>query len=181
MAHGANGCRGHLPATPSLFLGGPGTAPKSETHPVPGQATPPPASEWHWAGISFAQRVFPELSGCKQLKAKFFLLFLCQGPCMPENSGHSGQRQIKSPFGALVCEMRQLPVSHENEMIPSGQFGSAAQSCPTLCDSTNCRMPGLPVYYQPPEFTQTHVHQVSDAIQPSHPLSSPSLPAFNLS
>ena len=58
-------------------------------------------------------------------------------------------------------------------------FSSVAQSCPTLCDPMNCSMPGLPVRNQPLEFTQTHVHQVSDAIQPSHPLSSPSPPAPN--
>ena len=56
---------------------------------------------------------------------------------------------------------------------------SAAQSCPTLCDPMNCSTPGLPVHHQLPEFTQTHVHQVGDAIQPSHPLSSPSPPAPN--
>ena len=59
------------------------------------------------------------------------------------------------------------------------QFSSVAQSCPTLWDPTNRSMPGLPVYHQLPEFTQTHVHRVGDAIQPSHPLSSPSPPAPN--
>ena len=54
------------------------------------------------------------------------------------------------------------------------QIRSVAQSCPTLCNPMNCSMPGLPVHHQLPEFTQTHVHRVSDAIQPSHPLSSPS-------
>ena len=58
---------------------------------------------------------------------------------------------------------------------------SVAQSCPTLCDPMNRSTPGLPVHHQLPEFTQTHVHRVSDAIQPSHPLSSPSPPAPNLS
>ena len=56
-------------------------------------------------------------------------------------------------------------------------FSSVTQSCPTLCDPMNCSTPGLPVHHQLPEFTQTHVHQVCDAIQPSHPLSSPSPPA----
>ena len=65
--------------------------------------------------------------------------------------------------------------------LSSVQFSSVAESCPTLCDSMNCSTPGLPVHHQLPEFTQTHVHQVSDAIQPSHPLSSPSPPAFILS
>ena len=63
----------------------------------------------------------------------------------------------------------------------SVQFCSVAQSCPTLCGPMNRRMPDLLVLHQLPESTQTHVHQVSDAIQPSHPLSSPSPAAFNLS
>ena len=54
-----------------------------------------------------------------------------------------------------------------------------SQSCPTLCDPMNCSMPGLPVHHQLPEFTPIHVHRVSDAVQPSHPLSSPSPPAPN--
>ena len=57
------------------------------------------------------------------------------------------------------------------------QFSSVAQSCPTLCDPMNRSTPGLPVYHQLPEFTQTHVQRVSDAIQPSHPGSPPSPPA----
>ena len=61
----------------------------------------------------------------------------------------------------------------------SVQFSSVAQSCPTLCDPMNHSTPGLPVHHQLPEFTQTHVHPISDAIQPSHPLSSPSPPAPN--
>ena len=59
----------------------------------------------------------------------------------------------------------------------SDQITSVAQLCPTLFDPMNRSMSGLPVHHQLPEFTQTHVHQVSDAIQPSHPLSSPSPPA----
>ena len=63
----------------------------------------------------------------------------------------------------------------------SVQFSSVAQLCPILHDPMDYSMPGLPVHHQLPELAQTHVHQVSDAIQPSHPLSSPSPPAFNLS
>ena len=59
------------------------------------------------------------------------------------------------------------------------QFSSVAQLCPTLCGPMNCSTPGLPVYHQLLEFNQTHVHQVSDAIQPSHPRSSASPPAPN--
>ena len=61
----------------------------------------------------------------------------------------------------------------------SVQFSSVSQSGPTLCDTMNYSMPGLPVHHQLPEFTQTHVHRVGDAIQPSHPLSSLSPPAPN--
>ena len=61
----------------------------------------------------------------------------------------------------------------------SDQIRSVAQSCPTLCDPMNRSTPGLPVPHQLPEFTQTHIHRVSDAIQPSHPMSPPSPPAPN--
>ena len=61
----------------------------------------------------------------------------------------------------------------------SVQFSSVTQSCSTLCDPMNCSMPGLPVQHQLPEFTQTHVYRVGDAIQPAHPLLFPSPPALN--
>ena len=70
-------------------------------------------------------------------------------------------------------------VGCEINLIDSVQFSSVAQSCPTLCNPMNCSTPGLPVHHQLPEFTQTHVHQVSDAIQPSQLLLSPSPPAPN--
>ena len=63
----------------------------------------------------------------------------------------------------------------------SVQFSSVTQSCLTLCDPMDCSTPGLAVHHQLLEFTQTHVHWVGDAIQPFHPLSSPSPPTFNLS
>ena len=62
---------------------------------------------------------------------------------------------------------------------PPVEFSSVSQPCPTLCNTMNRSMPGLPVHYQLLEFTQIHVHRVGDAIQPSHPLSSPSPPASN--
>ena len=64
---------------------------------------------------------------------------------------------------------------------PQAHFSSVAQLCPTLCTPMECSIPGFPVHHQLPEFTQTHVHWVGDAIQPSHPLVSPSPPTFNLS
>ena len=69
--------------------------------------------------------------------------------------------------------------SSQTLQILTFQLSSVTQSCPTLCDPMNCSMPGLAVHHQLPELTQTHVHRVSDAIQPSHPLLSPSPPAPN--
>ena len=76
---------------------------------------------------------------------------------------------------------------HQGCILSAGLFNvyaelsSITQSCPTLCDLMDCSTPGFPVHQQLPELAQTHVHQVSDAIQLSHPLLSPSPPAFNLS
>ena len=88
-----------------------------------------------------------------------------------------------------VLQAYSLPLSHQespNEIIlwlahrlPFSQFSSVTQSCLTLCDPMNRSTPGLPVHQQLPEFTQTHVHRVGDAIQPSHPLSFPSPPSPN--
>ena len=75
---------------------------------------------------------------------------------------------------------QEIPQTEEPGGLQS-QFSSVAQSCLTLCDLMNRSTPGLPVHHQLPESTQTHVHCAGDAIQPSHPLSSPSPPAFNLS
>ena len=78
----------------------------------------------------------------------------------------------------MTPPLRRLFDSHK-ALKNKVQSSSVAQSCPTLCDPMNCSTPGIPVHHQLPEFTQTHVHQVGDAIQPSHPLSSPSPPAPN--
>ena len=67
-----------------------------------------------------------------------------------------------------------------SHIIHSVQFSSVTQSCPPLCDPMDCRMPGFPVHHQHPELTQIHRHRVSDASQPSHLLSYPSVSAFNL-
>ena len=71
------------------------------------------------------------------------------------------------------------PAPNPSQHHVSVQFSSVAQSCPTLCDPMNHSMPGFPVHHQLSEFTQTHVHRVRDAVQPSYPLSSPSSPAPN--
>ena len=90
------------------------------------------------------------------------------------------ERGEKGTLQHCWWEHKLLTDTMENS-ISSAQFSSVTQSCLTLCDPMDCSMPGLPVHHQLPEFTQTHVHQVGDAIQPSHPLSSPSPPALNLS
>ena len=79
-------------------------------------------------------------------------------------------------FVLLLFEVWYILCRLQNSSV---QFSSVIQLCPTLCDLMNCSMPGLPVHHQHPEYTQTHVHRVGDAIQPSHPLSSPSPPAPN--
>ena len=82
--------------------------------------------------------------------------------------------------GLLHSRLILYQLSYQrSSAIIINHFSSVTQSCPTLCDPMNRSMPGLPICHQLPEFTQTHVHQVSDAIQPSHPLSSPSPPAPN--
>ena len=87
---------------------------------------------------------------------------------------------LLSWYNHIVKCLPQRPQgSQSNIFTISVQFSSVAQSCPTLCDPMNRSTPGLPVHHQLPEFTQTHVYWVGDAIQPSHPLSSPSPPAPN--
>ena len=87
-------------------------------------------------------------------------------------------KEIKS-LNYLVLESSFIGMIQTSVYQHSVQFSSVAQSCPTLCDPMNRSTPGLPVHHQLLEFTQTHVHRVGDAIQPSHPLSSPSPPALN--
>ena len=85
-------------------------------------------------------------------------------------------------FLFCICSIKQNIVNYwvkNCSMFSSVQFISGTQSCPTLCDPMNRSTPGLPVHHQLPKSTQTHVHRVSDAIEPSHPLLSPSPPAPN--
>ena len=104
-----------------------------------------------------------------------------------------GQRQILvRPLGMhwwlqadRLCKYRFQRVRHWARQSWSCQFSSVVQPCPTLCDPMDCSTPGLPVHHQLLrswwELTQTHVHRVSHAMKPSHPLSSPSPPFFSLS
>ena len=85
-----------------------------------------------------------------------------------------------SPLGLFICYLDAWTPSISSLHF-SVQFHSVTQSCLTLCDPLDCSTPGFPVHHQLLELAQTHVHQVSDAIQSPHPLPSPSPPAFNLS
>ena len=87
------------------------------------------------------------------------------------------EQEIKFPTSA--GSSKQQESSRKTSQYSSVQFSSVTQSCPTLCNAMDHSMPGLPVHHQLPEFTQTCIHRVSDAIQPSHLLSSPSPPAPN--
>ena len=85
-----------------------------------------------------------------------------------------------------VTNVHHQGAAHQNNseiphLLESVQISSVAQSCPTLCDSMDCSTPGFPVHRKLLELAQTHVHRVGDAIKPSHPLLSPSPPAFNSS
>ena len=82
-------------------------------------------------------------------------------------------------FQPSVSQLNWTELKALEYFLVAVQFSSVTQSCPTLCNPMNSSMPGLPVHHQLLEFTQTHVHQVSDAIQPSHPLLSPSPPGPN--
>ena len=90
---------------------------------------------------------------------------------------NKGITQIYSNFFLKGKQSHEMMLSITNHSV---QLSSVAQSCPTLCDPMDCSTPGLPVHHHLPELTQTHVHWVGDAIQPSHPLLSPSSPAFTL-
>ena len=87
---------------------------------------------------------------------------------------------IASGGDGIPVELFQILID-DVKVLPPVQFSSLTQSCLTLCDLMNCSTPGLPVHHQLLESTETHVYSVGDAIQPSHHLLSPSLPALNLS
>ena len=117
-------------------------------------------------GVSF--RPFPNSSGWWWLISSIFLIRISCHKTTHAN-GYYGA------WPGWVISISVLPLT----LCISVQFSSVAQSCPTLCDPMNPSTPGLPVHHQLPEFTQTHVNRVCDAIQPSHPLSSPFPPALN--
>ena len=105
-------------------------------------------------------------------------LLAVQGTLKSLLQHHSSKASILQPSAFFMVQFSH-PYMTTGKTIALTRFSSVAQSCPTLCDPMNRSMPGLPVHHHLPEFTQTRVHRVSDAIHPSHPLSSPSSPALN--
>ena len=104
----------------------------------------------------------------------------------PVHLSHKGHDKMEWDTGmdfrlTKILKNLKWQVDEYSAYFISVQFSTFAQSCPTLCDPMNGSTPVLPIHHQLPEFTQTHVHCVDNAIQPSHPLSSPSPPALNLS
>ena len=147
-------------------------------------------SKWKWQKTS--NRMIVSLYKSWNKKIPQHLLhwalsaFLCTSYCalreglclafLPISRDHS---HVSSDVTSLLWTTRVADEDMREEL--EDQFSSVVQSYPTVCDPMDGSTPGLPVHHQLPEFTQTHVHRVSDAIQTSYPLSPPSPPAFNLS
>ena len=142
----------------------------------------------YWKGKIFANRIsdreliskiYRELIQLTSKKKKnFFWLKLGRESkqTSPQRRHTDGHKHVKTCSTSLTIRERQIKTLKVlNITDHSVQFSSVAHSCLTLCNPMNLSTPGLPVHHQLPEFTQTHVHQVRDAIQPSYPLSSPFL------
>ena len=115
----------------------------------------------------------------KREKQQFLGFVLKLGAVWRERKKRSNNKNIENNKTLLIFEPKVTAPRLLSGYCSDSQFSSVTQSCLTLCGPMNCSTPGLPVHHQLPEFIQTHVHQVSDAIQPSHPLSSPSPPSPN--
>ena len=122
------------------------------------------------------------------IKKKFWSTRTLSGSWWRIQAFHNSNSHLKVQILSVVfLKVTSFLTSFPRKCLPttiawlSVQFSSVAQSCPTLCDLMNRSTPGLPVHHHLPEFTHTHVHWISDATQPSHPLSSPSPPDLNLS
>ena len=115
----------------------------------------------------------------KCLVSSCMLNFYCMNPTLCNGGSDNIKLNRKPQLHNHLMSILHQNRSFESIQFSSVQFISVAQSCLTLCDPMNGSTPGFPVHHQFPEFTQTHVHRVCGAIQPSHPLSSPSPPASN--
>ena len=105
----------------------------------------------------------------------------CLAKCIDGNTYPQKREPWPSHSAVIFWKMKQYIILGFWIQIITSSFSSLIQSCPTNCNPMHCSTPGFPVHHQLPELAQTHVHGVGDAIQPSHPLSSLSPPAFNLS
>ena len=122
-----------------------------------------------WTALGCCPRKSEVMVKCKEKQNKLILVFWVWRLRSSSNKG-----VLSNFFRRILVRMRTLT-------FRSVQFSSVTQSCPTLCNPMDCSTPGFPVHHQLPDLAQTHVHWVGDAIQLSHPLSSPPPPAFNLS
>ena len=130
--------------------------------------------------FSFSISASNEYSGLTSFRMDWLDLLAVQGTLKSLLQYHSSKASILWHSAFFIVQLSHLYLT-AGKTIAMTRFSSVTQSCPTLCDPMNCSTPGLPVHHQLLEFTLTHVHQVSDAIQPSHLLPSPSPPAFSLS
>ena len=152
-------------------------------------------SQWHHAGCSFSLFLFstflrvppclsPGTTQRQMVHAKS--LQSCLTLCNPMTVAHQAPLSMgfsrQEHWTGLPCAPPgdlPNPGTEPSSVSCLWRFSSVTQTCPTLCNPMDCSTPGLPVHHQLLEFTQTHVHRVGDAIQPSHPLSSPSPPVPN--
>ena len=110
------------------------------------------------------------------------MLWKCYTQYASKFGKHSSTHRTRKGQYSFQSQRKAMPKNVQvTAQLHSSQFISVAQSCPTLYDPMDCNMQGFPVFHQLPELAQTQVHWVSDAFQPSHPLSSPSPPAFSVS
>ena len=125
---------------------------------------------WSWETFRHLRQALPPCFRASSLHASL--------PAWPHQTAESDSWSNTSSLCKLKKKKNWKAANPSESLV---QFSSVTQSCPTLCNPMNHSTPGLPVHHQFLESTQTHVHWVGDAIQPSHPLSSPSPPALNLS
>ena len=141
---------------------------------------------WHIECSTFTAssfRIWKSSTGISSPPLALFVVMLSKAH-LTSHSRMSGSRSVITPLwlsGSWRSFLYSSVYSCHLLLISSASVAAAKslQSCPTLCDPMNCSTPGLPVHHKLPEFIQTQVHRVSDAIQPSHPLASPSPPAPN--